>query len=87
MGLDGMPDFLRMADVVEQYEQLTGYAPRDMRWYFMYSALRHGIVMFRIGRRQALFGESTIPENPDDMIPHRPAIEAMMEGNYWDTRR
>lgn len=87
VGLPGLPDMMRLDAMSAAYAAATGHQPRDMEFYTFYSALRHGIVMFRIGRRQALFGESTIPENPDDMIPHRPAIEAMMEGNYWDTRR
>jgi len=41
----------------------TGYRPRDMEFYTFYSALRHGIVMFRIGRRQALFARERDPEN------------------------
>lgn len=87
VNLPGMPEFMRLDTVAATYERLSGHKPRDLEFYTLYAALRHGIVMARIGRRQAHFGESVIPENPDDMIPHRPAIEAMLAGNYWDTRR
>jgi aminoglycoside phosphotransferase (APT) family kinase protein len=87
VGLPGIPDMMRLDAICAAYAAATGHQPRDMEFYTFYSALRHGIVMFRIGRRQALFGESAIPEDPDDMIPHRPAIEAMMEGSYWGAAR
>jgi len=87
VGLPGLPDMMRLDAMSAAYAQATGHQPRDMEFYTLYAALRHGIVMFRIGRRQAHFGESVIPENPDDMIPHHPAINAMIEGSYWDTRR
>jgi aminoglycoside phosphotransferase (APT) family kinase protein len=87
VGLPGLPDMMRLEAMSAAYAAASGHQPRDMEFYTLYAALRHGIVMFRIGRRQAHFGESAIPENPDDMIPHRPAIEAMLEGSYWDTRR
>ena len=50
----------------------------------MYAALRHAIVMSRVARRQVLFGEITMPDDPDDMIMHRPTLEQMLEGTYWD---
>lgn len=87
VGVPGLPDMMRLDAVADTYEKLSGHRPRDMEFYTLYAALRHGIVMFRIGRRQAYFGEAAIPADPDDMIPHRPAIEAMMDGSYWNTRR
>jgi len=87
VGLPGIPEMMRLDDVAATYEAASGYRPRDLEFYTLYAALRHAIVMFRIGRRQAHFGESEIPADPDDMIPHRAAIEAMLAGSYWDTRR
>ena len=87
VGAPGLPDMMRLDEAADCYERLSGHRPRDMEFYTLYAALRHGIVMFRIGRRQAHFGEGTIPANPDEMILHRRAIESMLEGNYWDTRR
>jgi aminoglycoside phosphotransferase (APT) family kinase protein len=82
-GMAGMPDFLRRDDVAASYEKQTGYAPRDLDFYTLLAALRHGIVMFRIGRRAAHFGEAEIPADVDDMITHRAMLERMVAGTYW----
>jgi aminoglycoside phosphotransferase (APT) family kinase protein len=87
VGLPGIPGMMRLDAVAASYERLSGHRPRDLEFYTLYAALRHGIVMARIGRRGAHFGESVIPPDPDDMIPHRAAITAMMEGSYWAARR
>ena len=47
----------------------------------MYAALRHAIVMSRVARRQVLFGEIAMPDDPDDMIMHRPTLEQMLDGH------
>jgi aminoglycoside phosphotransferase (APT) family kinase protein len=82
-GMPGIPDFMRTADVCEQYRSFTGVELRDMHWYLLYAALRHAIVMFRITRRQILFGEATMPDNPDHAFIHHPTVEAMLDGSYW----
>jgi aminoglycoside phosphotransferase (APT) family kinase protein len=83
--LPGLPDFCRPADVVATYEQLTGHTVRDLDWYVVYAALRHGIVMSQIKRRMAHFGEEQLPEHPDDYVMHRAALESLMDGTYaWD---
>lgn len=76
--LPGMPDFLRADDVATTYESLTGHTPRDLDFYLLYAALRHGIIMSRIQRRAIHFGEATMPEDPNDLIAHRATIEAML---------
>jgi hypothetical protein len=70
--------------VAQAYERHSGHRPRDLDFYTMYAALRHAIVMSRVARRQVLFGEIAMPDDPDDMIMHRPTLEAMLEGTYWD---
>ncbi len=87
VGLPGLPDMMRLDEMTAAYAAASGHQPRDMEFHTLYAALRHAIVMFRIGRRQVHFGEIQMPEDPDAMIPHRDAVEAMMEGSYWDTRR
>jgi aminoglycoside phosphotransferase (APT) family kinase protein len=82
-GMPGMPDLLRRADVAASYEKRTGYAPRDLDFYTLLGALRHGIVMFRIARRMAHFGEVRLPPDVDDMIAHRRMLERMLAGAYW----
>ena len=82
-GLPGMPHFMRTAEVSAQYEELTGTPLRNLEWYILYAALRHAIVMFRITRRQILFGEAETPENPDHAFIHHPTVAAMLDGSYW----
>jgi aminoglycoside phosphotransferase (APT) family kinase protein len=82
-GMPGMPDFLRRDDVAASYEKQTGHAPRDLDFYTLLAALRHGIVMFRISRRAVHFGEATLPADVDDMISHRAMLERMLAGEYW----
>ncbi|RDI48913.1 phosphotransferase family protein [Nocardia mexicana] len=81
----GLPDYLRRGDVVDHYRQLTGYTVRDLDWYLVYAALRHGIVMARVKRRMIHFGEDTDTADRDDYVMHRPSLEALLAGNYeWD---
>ncbi|MDG3009061.1 phosphotransferase family protein [Rhodococcus sp. D2-41] len=82
-GLPGLPGFLRRDDVCARYRELTGYEPRDLDFYTLYAALRHAIIMFRIQSRAAAFGQAEAPTDPDDMIMHRKALEAMIDGTYW----
>lgn len=76
--LPGMPGFLRADDVAATYESLTGHSPRDLDFYIVYAALRHGIIMSRIQRRAIHFGEAAMPDDPNDLITHRAIIEAML---------
>lgn len=83
LGMPGLPDFMRVADVSKRYQQLTGIEPKDLQWYILYAAARHAIVMFRITRRQILFGEAVMPENPDHAFLHHATLAAMIDGTYW----
>ena len=82
-GMPGMPDFLDRDRVAKTYERLTGYAPRDLDFFTMYAALRHGIVMSQVQRRAIHFGEAETPADIDDLIMHRATLEAMVAGTYW----
>lgn len=84
-GQPGLPDFLRRADVVEHYERITGYHLRDLDFYLVYAALRHGVVMGRVKRRMIHFGEDTDTPDRDDYVMHRKSLEALLDGTYeWD---
>jgi aminoglycoside phosphotransferase (APT) family kinase protein len=84
-GVEGLPDFLRRSDVERCYQQLTGWALRDMDFYLTYAALRHAIIMARIKRRMIHFGEDQAPDDPDDYVLHRASLEKMLAGTYrWD---
>ncbi len=83
LGMAGMPHVLRRDTVAAYYEELTGYAPRDLDFYTTYAALRHGIVMFRIARRAATFGEAEMPEDPDQAILHHAHLRDLLDERYW----
>lgn len=82
-GKPGMPDFMRPEDVAATYEARTGYQPRDLDFYQVYAALRHGIVMTRVHARRVHFGEGEWPEDVDSVIYHRPTLERMLDGSWW----
>jgi aminoglycoside phosphotransferase (APT) family kinase protein len=82
-GLPGMPDFLRRDDVLATYEALTGHRCRDMDWYAMLAATRHGVVSLRTGIRGVQFGQAPMPDDVDDLIMHRRTLEQMLDGAYW----
>jgi aminoglycoside phosphotransferase (APT) family kinase protein len=84
-GLPGLPDMLPRADVLEWYEAASGYTPRDIDWYLVYAALRHALVMARVGMRQVHFGEVEPTGDPEDLIMHLPTLRRMVEGSYWDS--
>ncbi len=83
--LPGMPHFMRVQDVATTYERVSGYTPRDLHFYLMYAALRHGVVMSRVQQRSIHFGQAEMPDDPDDLIMHRATLEAMLDGTYWKT--
>lgn len=82
----GMPHFMRPTDVLTEYERITGYTPRDFELYALWNAIRYGMISSRIGRRSAYFAEAPMPDDPDDLIMNRDAIEAMLAGSYWKER-
>jgi aminoglycoside phosphotransferase (APT) family kinase protein len=82
-GLPGLPDFMGREDVCAAYRELSGHEPRNMEFYEMYAALRHGIVMARVWHRRIHFGELAMPEDPDDLVMHRALLEQMLDGSYW----
>ncbi len=71
-----------MTDVEARYSARSGVEPVDLEW-FVDATLRHATIMFRIKRRQVLFGEAEMPENPDEAIPDAASLAAMMDGTYW----
>lgn len=83
MGAPGLPDFLRADDIAETYAEITGHAVEDLRWYETYGAVRHAIIMSRINERMVQFGQAERPADPDDRFPHRPTLEAMLDGTFW----
>jgi aminoglycoside phosphotransferase (APT) family kinase protein len=83
-GLPGMPHFMRRGDVVAQYAAVAGYEPQDMDWYGVLAATRYAIVALRTGIRNVHFGQASMPDDVDDLILHRPALQEMLAGTYWE---
>lgn len=82
-GLPGLPDFMRREDVEARYTQASGHRAENLDYYILFAALRHATVMFRVQARAIAFGQAAPPADPDDMILHRPTLEAMLDGTYW----
>ncbi len=82
-GAPGLPGFLAAHEIATTYERVTGHRVEDLRWYETYAALRHAIIMSRIMKRMAHFGQAELPEDPDARFPHRATLQAMVEGAYW----
>lgn len=81
-GMEGMPDFMRRADVVAEYERRSGYRPRDMDFYEVYAALRHAIVMARVFARSVHFDGAEWPEEREAAIYHRDVLAEMLDGTF-----
>lgn len=84
MGMPGLPGLLTTSSVIGRYQAITGRPVDDLRWYQMYAAMRHGVIMRRVGERAVLHGQAQTPDDPDDLIIHRSTLEAMLAGTYWD---
>jgi aminoglycoside phosphotransferase (APT) family kinase protein len=83
--LPGLPDFMRRRAVADYYAARTGHTPRDLDWFTAYAAVRHAVIMTRVGLRSVHFGEAEMPADIDDFVTHRASLEAMLEDRYWDT--
>jgi aminoglycoside phosphotransferase (APT) family kinase protein len=83
--LPGLPDFMRRTAVAEYYAERTGHTLRDLDWFTAYAAVRHAVIMTRVGLRSVHFGEAEMPDDIDDFVTHRASLEAMLEDRYWDT--
>lgn len=83
-GLLPMRHFMRVEDVVPQYEATSeSTVSPDLRWYLFYAALRHGVIMFRVNTRQIAFGEAAMPDDPDELVLHHQTLRRMIDGTYW----
>ncbi|RVW06964.1 phosphotransferase family protein [Prescottella agglutinans] len=83
--MPGLPEMFRPSDVVAQYESAAGVEVRDLDFYLVYAALRHGIVMSQIERRRIHFGEADVPENPDEYVLHHRMLAQLIDETYeWE---
>lgn len=79
LGLPGLPEFLRMEDLVETYEARTGIRVGDTAFWRVFAAVRYGLVMARIHQRQLAFGEVEPSDDPEEGVMHRAYLRAMIE--------
>ncbi len=79
-GLAGLPDLFRVEDVVADYVHSGGREPGDLHWYLAYAAVRHSIVMSRVGRRMMLFGERDRVAHIDDLLYNGPLLRRVLDG-------
>ena len=81
-GLPGLPHLFKRSNVAATYHLLSQKTLSDLEFYTTYAALRHAIVMFRMARRQAHFGEAAFPANPDHAILYHAHLRRMLNGTY-----
>jgi aminoglycoside phosphotransferase (APT) family kinase protein len=79
-GSSGMPHFLRLEDVVAEYEAATGHRVRDIGFYLTYTAIQWAIVFVIAGLRRVRFGEQPMPDDVHDLIINRGSLEQMLAG-------
>lgn len=84
LGAPGLPDFMRVEDLIAEYRLVSGRSLGDLRWHVAYAAMRHGVIMRRVTERAVLFGEAVRPDDLDDMIIHRETLRQMLDGTYWE---
>jgi aminoglycoside phosphotransferase (APT) family kinase protein len=77
-GSAGMPHFLRLEDVVAQYEAATGHRVCDIDFYLAYTAIQWAIVFVIAGLRRVRFGEQPMPDDVHDLIINRGPLEQML---------
>ena len=83
--MPGLPGCLRRSDVVAEYEKISGVEVRDLDFYLVYAALRHGIVMSQIMRRRVHFGEMEFPADPDHLVLHQAMLAQLIDDSYdWE---
>lgn len=85
LGAPGLPDMFRPADVVAAYADAGGGPVGDLRWPMAYAAMRHGVIMRRVGERMIAFGEREPTEDLDELVLHAGTLHAMLAGTYWPT--
>jgi aminoglycoside phosphotransferase (APT) family kinase protein len=83
LGVPGLPEMFRPAEVAALYAEAGGRPPSDLTWYIAFAAIRHGAIMRRVTERSIFFGEVDAPADIDDLILHRATLRGMLDGSYW----
>lgn len=78
LGMPGLPDMLRSADIATRYAATSGVEPLELGWFEVYAAYRHGVIMARVHDRQVHFGEAEPVDDPDEAVMHRARLRQMI---------
>ena len=81
LGAPGMPDFLRLDEVAQTYEHLTGANLRDLPFFTVLAAIQYAIVFLRTGRRSVHFGERERPAQLEELIMNRSGLERALSSH------
>lgn len=84
LGEPGLPDLLKPSTVSRLYAEATGRTPGELLWPMAYAAIRHGVIMRRVGERMIAFGEREPVDDPEELILHSATVRRMLDGSYWD---
>ena len=82
--MPGLPGFMDRADMAATYTELSGRPVEALEWFEMFAALRFAVIAVRTSMRGVTYGQSEMPDDPDDLIMFRPLLENMLAGTYWD---
>lgn len=84
LGEAGLPELLRPSTVSRLYAEASGRTPGSLLWPMAYAAIRHGVIMRRVGERMIAFGEREPVDDLEELILHRAHLRRMLDGTYWD---
>lgn len=75
VGMPGLPGFLEHDEVIATYEELSGRKVEHFEWYYVFAALRFGIVTIRTSLRAIAYGQMEPKDDPDEMISNKILLE------------
>ena len=80
-GMPGLPDVMREDDVRATYEELTGAALGDLKWFYVYSGVIWCCVFMRTSARRVRFGEMEKPDDVETTFYHASLLKRLIEGD------
>ena len=81
-GMPGLPHVMREEDVRATYEELTGAALGDLKWFYVYSGVIWCCVFMRTSARRVRFGEMELPDDVETTFYHASLLKRLIgEGN------
>lgn len=81
-GKPGLPDFLRPADVIAEYEQASGRTLESMDFHLTLAAVKAAIIFARIKARTVHFGDTAEPETTDEYVLHHRMLNQIIDNEY-----